>query len=1093
MWIQELNHKRKIATPEWRGHWRRVEACTPTTDRECARLTLNGTRCFSALSLLMLSLALPVTTPLFAAAPCAHTQPATQITTTNATLNGMAVPNGEAGVAWFEWGARGSYDRTTSPVDVGDGTAVVRVNAEISGLTNGRSYQCRLVVSNAADVVYGPVQLFTTGRKITAWGRNDYDQTYVPWDLTNAVAVAGGFWHSLALKNDGTVAAWRLNYEGQSDVPSDLTNAVAVAADGFQSLALKADGMVVVWGIQTNVPSGLSNAVAIAAGGYYHHVALKADGMVVVWGDQTGAPSGLSNVVAIAAGAYHSLALKADGTVEAWGGNTEGQTNVPPGLSNVVAVAGGFWHSLALKTDGTVVAWGNNTDGQTNVPSGLSNVVTVAAGGFHNLALKNDGTVVAWGRNTDGQATIPSGVSNVVAVAGGGYHSLALVGDRPPQATSQTVSGPANLDLVIVLGGSDPDGDGLSFRINSLPAQGALYQYTNGVRGPAMVSPGSWVSDAGGRVVFAPATNSFGKPYADFSFVANDGELDSTPATVTVLVIGSQAFTQPATLITATDAALNGMVVPNGLASVAWFEWGTRGGYSQVTAPVNVGNGTTVVRVNAGISGLTRGGVYQCRLVVSNAAGVVYGAAQLFTTGRKITAWGRSADGQIITVIPGLSNVVAVAGGYWQSLALKSGGTVAVVWGDKPGNQTNLPPGLSNVVAITAGGSHSLALQSDGTVVAWGNNSAGQTNVPAGLSNVIVVAAGGFHNLALKADGTVVAWGYNTYGQTNVPAGLSNVVAVASGTLHSLALQAGGTVAAWGYNNYGQGTAPAGLSNVVAVATGGYHNLALRADGTVTAWGDNWDSQTNVPAGLSDVVVVAAGGSHSLALKSDGTVVAWGSNAYGQTNVTAGLSNVVAVAGGGYHSLAIGPNLPPVAQTLTNSGYPNHDLVIQVRGSDPNGDLLSYRVATVPAAGALYEFNAGARGAAITAPDTSVSDVSNRVIFAPAANMLGSPHASFSYLANDGEADSASATVAINVVLPPAPQFSVAGPSWGTNGEFQLNFTGHSNATYRVWASTNLVDWEVLGTGAVVSNGWFQFLDAEAGGWPQRFYRAGAP
>ena len=1039
----------------------------------------------------MLSLAFPVATPLFAAAPYAHTQPATLITSTNATLNGMAAPNGEASVAWFEWGTRGSYGQTTSPVDIGAGTAVARVTAEIGGLNPGRSYQCRLVVSNAADVVYGAPQWFTTGRKILAWGRNDYRQTDVPSGLNNAVAISGGWWHSVALKNDGTVVAWYLNYQGQSSVPEGLSNVVAVAAGEYHSLALKGDGTVAAWGSQTNAPLDLGDGVAIAAG-LYHNLVLRADGTVMAWGNPTNVPPGLSNVVAVSSGGFCDLALKADGTVVAWGA----LPNVPEGLSNVVAVATGYSHNLALKADGTVVAWGgDNSYGEANVPAGLSNVVAVAAGMHHSLALRADGTMVAWGRDNYGQGSVPPGVSNVVAIACGGDHNLAIPGNLPPQTTPKIVSGPANQDMVVQLGGSDPDGDGLSFRINSLPAHGTVYQYTSGVRGPAIVSPGTPVSDEGGRVIFAPAIDGFGNPYDNFSFVANDGELDSAPATVTILVIESQAFTQPATQITATHATLNGMALPNGLASMAWFEWGARGGYDQATGPVDVSNGTTVVRVSAGINGLTNGGVYQCRLVVSNVAGVVRGAVQWFTTGRKITAWGRndySQNGQT-TVSPGLSNVVAVAGGYWQSLALKSDGTVAVVWGNKPASQTNLPPGLNNVAAISAGGSHSLALQSDGTVVGWGNNSSGQTNAPAGLSNVVAVAAGGEHNLALKANGTVIAWGYNYYGQTNVPAGLSNVVAVASGMIHSLALRAGGTVEAWGYNSYGQGSTPAGLSNVVAIATGSYHNLALRADGTVMAWGNNSSGQTNVPAGLTDVVAVAAGDYHSLALKSDGTIVAWGSNAYGQTNMPAGLSNVVAVAGGGNRGLAIGPNLPPVAQTLTNSGYPNHDLVIQVQGSDPNGDLLSYRIESLPSAGALYEYANGVRGAAIAAPDTSVSDVSNRVIFAPVANMLGSPHASFGYLANDGQADSVSATVTVNVILPPLPQLSLAKSGWNSNDIFQLGFSGNSNATYRVWASTNLVDWEVLGTGAVVSNGWFQFLDAEAGNWPQRFYRAGAP
>jgi alpha-tubulin suppressor-like RCC1 family protein len=1021
--------------------------------------------------------------------PQACTQPVAPVAATNGTLNGMVVPNGLASVAWFEWGARGSYSQTTSPVDVGAGAAVVRLTTEISGLICGRSYQCRLVVSNAASVVYGAPQLFTTGRKVLAWGKNDYYQTSVPSSSSNSVAIAGGWWHSLALKNDGTVAAWYLNYQGQSSVPEGLSNVVAVAASDYHSMALQTDGTVVIWGNSTNVYSDLGDVIAIAAGINDRNLALRADGTVVAWGLVTNVPVGLSNVVAISVGGSYDLALKADGTVAVWGA----WTNLPTGLTNIVSVAAGYSHSLALKNNGTVMAWGgDNSFGETDVPAGLSNAVAVAAGLHQSLALCADGTLVAWGRDNYGQGSVPASVSNVVAIACGGDHNLVIRGDLPPQATSQIVSGPANQDLVIQLGGSDPDGDSLNFRVGTLPAQGALFQYTNGVRGLAIVSPGTPVSDVGRRVIFAPAIDGFGNPYDNFSFLANDGELDSATATVTILIAGSQAFTRPATQITAGNATLNGMALPNGLASMAWFEWGARGGYGQTTGPVDVGNSTTVVSVNIGISGLTNGGVYQCRLVISNVAGVVYGAPQWFTTGRKITVWGRYGP-EPIPVLPGLSNVVAVAGGLWQSLALKNDGTVAVVCGEKQPSQTNLPPGLTNVVAISAGNAHSLALQSNGTIVAWGNSASGVTNVPAGLSNVVAVAAGSWHSLALKANGTVVSWGDNNYNQTNVPAGLSNVVAVASGFFHSLALRANGTIAAWGRNTEGQGLAPVGLSNVVAIAAGGYHNLALRTDGTVMAWGNYSSGQTNVPAGLADVMAVAAGGAHSLTLKSDGTVVAWGSNANGQTNAPAGLSNVVAIAGGSSHSLAIGPNLPPLAQALTNSGYPNHDSVIQLRGSDLNGDGLNFRVAALPTAGGLYQYDAGARGVAISASGSSVSDALGRVLFAPAPDALGSPYATFGCVANDGEADSAPATVTVNVILPPAPQLSLAGSGWSSNGNFRLSFSGNSNATYRVWASTNLIGWDVLGTATMASNGWFQWLDTAASNWPRRFYRAGAP
>src|ERR1035438_6503913 len=76
------------------------------------------------------------------------------------------------------------------------------------------------------------------------------------------------------------------------------------------------------------------------------------------------------------------------------------------------------------------------------------------------------------------------------------------------------------------------------------------------------------------------------------------------------------AHTQPATQIAQTNAILNGMALANGLASMAWFEWGERGSYSNTTSSLNVGSGITVMCLNQGIVSLIPGGVYQYRLVV---------------------------------------------------------------------------------------------------------------------------------------------------------------------------------------------------------------------------------------------------------------------------------------------------------------------------------------------------------------------------------------------------------------------------------------------------------------------------------------------
>ena len=285
--------------------------------------------------------------------------------------------------------------------------------------------------------------------------------------LIGITTIAAGGSNSLALKNDGTVWAWGNDGVGQlgnggtntnSNVPvqvSGLTGITAIAVGGhFHSLALKNDGTVWAWGrnqygqlgngttTNSNVPiqvSSLTSITAIAAG-YDHSLALKNDGTVQAWGNgeegqlgngtntSSNVPvqvSSLTSITAIAGEEQDSLALKNDGTAWDWGYGHDGQlgnganinSNVPvqvSSLTSITAIAGGAFHSLALKNDSTVQAWGDNTMGElgdgtttsSNVPvsvSSLTSITAVAGGEQYSLALKNDGTVQAWGFNDSGQ------------------------------------------------------------------------------------------------------------------------------------------------------------------------------------------------------------------------------------------------------------------------------------------------------------------------------------------------------------------------------------------------------------------------------------------------------------------------------------------------------------------------------------------------------------------------------------------------------------------------------------------------------------------------------------------------------------------
>jgi M6 family metalloprotease-like protein len=301
----------------------------------------------------------------------------------------------------------------------------------------------------------------------------------------------------------------------------------------------------------------------------------------------------------------------------------------------------------------------------------------------------------------------------------------------------------------------------------------------------------------------------------------------------------------------------------------------------------------------------TDAGVYTVRL--SNGYGFILSSNA--TVG--LTLLGTAGDGSVgqTAVMPAAVNLVAIAGGAWHTLCLRTDGRV-VAWGDNWDGQCNVPGALSRVVAIAAGGYHNLAVQADGTVAAWGADYYHQARVPANLRDVLAVAAGAWHSLALKEDGSVVAWGDNSSGQTSVPPGLNEVIAIGAGGNHSLALRRNGTVAAWGANTdaqglwSGQSVIPPGLNNVVAIAAGDFHSLALKADGTVVGWGGNSHGQARAPAGLVEVVGLAAGGQHSLALQRDGIVRAWGNNWNGQCNVPAGEA-AEAIAAGSYHTLVL--------------------------------------------------------------------------------------------------------------------------------------------------------------------------------------------
>ncbi len=107
---------------------------------------------------------------------------------------------------------------------------------------------------------------------------------------------------------------------------------------------------------------------------------------------------------------------------------------------------------------------------------------------------------------------------------------------------------------------------------------------------------------------------------------------------------GSTSFpptvnTNAATSVTSSSAVLNATVNPNGLATTAYFEWGTDNALSSPTATTtqSIGSGTSNQTITASLTGLNTNTTYYYRVVAQNSVGTQRGSILSFTTSKNIS------------------------------------------------------------------------------------------------------------------------------------------------------------------------------------------------------------------------------------------------------------------------------------------------------------------------------------------------------------------------------------------------------------------------------------------------------------------------
>ena len=718
--------------------------------------------------------------------------------------------------------------------------------------------------------------------------------------------------------------------------------------------------------------------------------------------------------------------------------------------SNALGIAYGTDKQFTV--GGRVKSWGDGSLGQTNPPSGLTNIVGIACGNDHGLALRNDGTAVAWGLDSSGQTDVPEGLSNLVEVAGGIQHSLALQSNGIVVAWGGSALGqtnvPADLSNVVAIaaGGSH----NLALKMD-------------------------------GRVT-AWGDNTFGQT--------------NIPAAATNVVAIAAGFSHSVAL--KADGSMiawgynnSGQTnVPAGLSHIAALSAGQNNSLALKASPVISTNLQPVSRwVADNLSGVDGSAVGNWADTVAGVNATQTTAAKqprLYSNGlngHKVLRF-VNASSQYLTVAA-TNSAVSAAGSFSLVMVFKTStpGSASSLFYQNTGLLGCEQPNVVADWALCLNGSKLGAGLGAGASGCGSDLSLYGGSVTDGKPHIAIYLRSG-DTVNLFVDGVMVA------GQSGLCTAARGNYSFQIGAMTSSSLFYNGDMAEIQlFNRALTSDEMTSVDQTLADTYGVRSGVAA----SIQAWGDNSSGQTNVPTGLTNTMIAVCSGSFNLAL-GNGIITAWGNNSAGQTNVPGGLTNVAAIAGGGAFALAIADQTPLVTD-LISSGFVNHDLTLALPGSDPDGDALSFRVVSLPVSGTLYQFAAGTRGAMINATNALVTDPTGQVIFAPAPDGTGSPYATFSFMAEDPFYRSSLAQAVVNVGLPAVPEFT--GAFWNQLDPgaeaFQLSFTGSSNASYSIWASTNLVNWTRLGIVTSMVSGQYGFVDVDATNWPQRFYHVAAP
>ena len=761
--------------------------------------------------------------------------------------------------------------------ELGDNTTIKK-SSPIQTIAGGTNWK---LVSGG----YHTAAIKTDGTLWT-WGGNNYGQlgnNSITNNRSPVQTISGGstWWlvgcskgNTAAIKTDGTLWTWGWNNYGQlgdgtiahksSPVQTIAggTSWKSVACGYYHTAAIKTDGSLWLWGHDTygqlgdNTTAHKSSPIQTISSG--------------------------TNWKSVACGYYHTAAIKLDGTLWGWGRNYYG--NLGDGTtvyksSPVQTVAGGTnWkqvscnsgsHTTAIKTDGTLWTWGNNAYGQLGDGTvilrsspvqtivGGTNWAQTSGGYQHTAAIKSDGTLWVWGRDSYGQlgnSAVISQSSPIQTVAGGinwksvcasaFSHTYAIAESSTPYVTNVAIAGTTSTTML------------------SSYTYTATMTYNNGTTSTDC-SLLNWTSGGGqGLSTISNVTSSNITAYMDDS--GADYIIAKTPSGVTGSLSITTSNSISAGLWTCGYNNIGQLGTNNRTITSSPVQTVTGGTWKYVTT--GLGESVFGIKTDGTLWGWGAGSSGQLgtnNYINTSSPVQIYGGG---------TNWKQAASGNL------WSGAIKTDGTLWMfgwnnSGRLGDGTTV-----DKSSPVQTIAGG-TNWKQISMGYDHAMAVKTDGTLWGWGRDQYGQLGdnllgVPSspiqtasGGTNWRQVACGANCSAAVKTDGTLWVWGRDNYGQLGQNSTLTNksspVQTITGGTswtrvscgyAHMSAIKSDGTLWSWGHNGSGQ-----------------------LGDGTQT----HKSSPVQTTAGGNSWIYVACGANFTAAIKSGGVLWLWGTEGGG--------------------------------------------------------------------------------------------------------------------------------------------------------------------------------------------------------------------